>query len=361
MAQSQTASERAVEDVLAQLPEVLENVLPNIDPPLRLVERQQQLPSGRADLVFLAGEEVLLIELKVVEATEDHVSQLKGYKEDYDAVADNTEFAEGRTLYPVLLAPSIPSSVRTACRQSDLEAVTYEIGDVLDAFHDTIFSDLRQFQVKGDVTAVARFGLFNEYLRFLEDRDDPVSITDAASEYDRLGKGNSSSPRSRIRKFVQQADALGLTTEDSDGIYLTPRGEAYVAGGDEVESRWELTTEQAQVITDLLYDNVFFSDLTYSMAALLQSVFELSKNSHPVARDDIDDWYAKKVGKGSAWGERTRADAVRWVGNYLQELGLVTVVDGAFYITPEGYDVLAHVAIDEGKSLIRSTTTRNSV
>lgn len=53
--------------------------------------------------------------------------------------------------------------------------------------------------------------------------------------------------------------------------------------------------EQADILVELLYEEPFASDLIYSLVALLQSVFELSKNSYPVPRDRIKDWYANKV------------------------------------------------------------------
>lgn len=47
------------------------------------VARQQSLPSGCTDLIYLANNDVILIKLKVVKATEDHVDQLSAYVEDY--------------------------------------------------------------------------------------------------------------------------------------------------------------------------------------------------------------------------------------------------------------------------------------
>jgi hypothetical protein len=38
----------------------------------------------------------------------------------------------------------------------------------------------------------------------------------------------------------------------------------------------------------------------------------------------------------------------------IEELGLISVVDKQFYLTPEGFSLLSHVAIDEEKAMIRS-------
>lgn len=57
MTDRETASERAIEDILAQSPQLIADTLDFLDGSPRLVDRQQTLPSGRADLVYLAGDE----------------------------------------------------------------------------------------------------------------------------------------------------------------------------------------------------------------------------------------------------------------------------------------------------------------
>ncbi|SFT08884.1 hypothetical protein SAMN04488556_0061 [Halostagnicola kamekurae] len=84
-------------------------------------------------------------------------------------------------------------------------------------------------------------------------------------------------------------------------MILTDRGEEYVAGGDYEMQPWNVTASQADTLIDLLYEKPFYFDLTYNLVALLDSVFELSKNSHPVPRDQIEDWYTSKVGKRDNW------------------------------------------------------------
>lgn len=354
MPEQTTASERAVEDILAQSPATLRNILEFLSDQPRLVERQQSLPTGRADLVFLAGGDVLLIELKVVPAVEDHVDQLEGYVHSYQNGIDGTEFAENRNLVPILLAPDVPRSVHSECKSRGMRATEYDIGEVFNQFQESLFSGLAQFQVQGLVTSVAGLRLLNGYLKYLNDNQGAISVSEAANNYDTIGKGESSNPESRIKKFRKTAQNLDLVVSNEDGMSLTDRGIEYVESGNYEDALWQVTSSQSDVIVDLLYEEPFNSDLTYSLVALLESVFELSKNSHPVPRNRIEDWYANKVGKRDSWGERTRSDVVRWLGTYLEELGLTSIVDGDFYLTPRGFDLLSYFAIDEGKAMLRS-------
>lgn len=354
MPKSATASEQAIEDILAQSPEILAPLLNADQEALVQVARQQSIPAGRTDLVYLAGDEVVLIELKAVKATSDHVEQLASYVPFYRDKSTQPAFAKDRPLRAILLAPSITPRIRDQCQANELEAIEYELDTVLDQYQETLFGTLTQFQVSGMVTSVASLSLLNGYLRFLGASDDPVAVEEAAAEYDQIGKGNSTSPASRVQKFRRAARGLGLIQVSEQGAQLTELGESYVSAGDYEDRPWKMTVEQAEPLIENLYEKPFYSDLTYSLVALLETVFELAKNSHPVHRTQIEDWYASKVGKEVDWGERTRADVVRWLGAYLDELGLISQVEQRYYMTPEGFTLLSYVQIEEGTEMIRS-------
>ena len=301
MPSDSTASEQAIEDILAQSPQILAPLLGVDSVALVPVARQQFLPAGRTDLVYLAGDEVILIELKVVEATSEHIDQLAGYVEDYTDEESRPAFAADRELRPVLLAPDIPSDIQDACVDQGFDPIEYKLEAVLDEYQETLFADLAQFQVTGIVTSMARLGLMNRYLQYLDEAAKAVTLEEAAQQYDRIGKGESTARKNRIRNFRKAATELALVHTSKDGTVLTERGERYVEAGDYEQRPWQVTAEQADIVVDLLYEDPFYSDLTYSLVALVDSVFELSKNVHPVPRDRLKDWYTERVIERFTW------------------------------------------------------------
>lgn len=353
MSQSDTANEHAIEDVLAQFPDIAAEVLDIEETNLRLVERQQSLSTGRTDLVYLTGEGLVLVELKAVTAAEAHVEQLSGYIEAYEA--GEVDIASGRDLIPVLLAPEIPDSVKQRCEDEGIQPQEFDPAYVFKQSQSKLLSQLPQFQVTGLVTSVARVGLINGYLRYLAASSNPVTDSVAGDAYDEIGKGTSTDPAGRVPNFRKVAKTLGLVTVTQGGAVLTDRGEAYVEAGDGKTRPFQVTNNQAQIIVDVLYDEPLQSDLTYSLIALLESVFELSRNQHPVPEIELTGWFAKKVGKQQNWGDRTRKDVVRWLGSYLDELGLLARIDNEYHLTPKGFDLLSYYAIEEGKALLRGT------
>jgi len=74
----EAANEYAIEEVLSRFPHITERVLDLEEGSLTLANRQQSLPSGRSDLVFLSGSDVYLLELKAVPAKITHLDKLSG-------------------------------------------------------------------------------------------------------------------------------------------------------------------------------------------------------------------------------------------------------------------------------------------
>lgn len=132
------------------------------------------------------------------------MTQIEGYKDDYEGGVPGTEFATNRPVIPVLLAPEIPSQIQTECQSSGIVAQEYDIGSVLDSFQQSLFSDLAQFQVTGAVTSVAGLGLLHGYLDYLYEARTPVSLSEAAAAYDQVGKGTSSSKNPELATSDRQ-------------------------------------------------------------------------------------------------------------------------------------------------------------
>src|SRR5687768_16831921 len=71
--------ESQIEDILATFPSIAKKVLGTADD-VRLMVRQMPLGACRLDLLFTCGPSILLVELKVETAIDDHVWQIKRYE-----------------------------------------------------------------------------------------------------------------------------------------------------------------------------------------------------------------------------------------------------------------------------------------
>lgn len=354
----QEADERAIADILAQYTHIAESIL-DVDGRLVLARQEHVLPNGRrSDLVYLAGDSLVVVELKVNEATIENAVQIADYADIYERDIIPKEFP-GSSLKPVLLAPSIPQKVADKCRGSSIEPVEFDIERVLDQFSNTAYADFDRFMLEGAVTGVSSLHLINGIIQYIGNQKQDVSVSELSENYDSIGHGeipDEDNRRVRVNRFLRIGRQLDLLTESEHT--LTDRGEQYYEAITS-ENLWSVTNQQADAVTDLLYNQPFYSDLTFSIVALLETLFELSKNSRPVVRRDILDWYTGIVGKRGVWeADRTITPVVRWTGNYAEELGLIRRVGRGdtqtHYITPEGFKLLASVQIQKGHEMVRS-------
>lgn len=371
------ASEKAIEDVLAKYPGITESVLDYRPTSLTFLARQQSVEVGRTDLLFLSGDELLLIELKAEAATEAHVSQLEEYRDHYKQVVIGEKYPSASELVPILLAPEISDRIRSECIKRGLIAVEFNIGDVLQQFENQLFAGHAMFENKPVSTGVASLHLISGLIQFLGESNEPKTKNDCVDNLEQIAKRPGwTHPADRMGQFIRLGVRLNLIQQvgkpplshvrqlrvsQDDKLLLTERGQTYYeempAGPERVPP---LNVSQADIITELLYERPFYSDVTTGMVVFLDTVYDLSRSSNRVNSTALEEWYPKKSGR--SWGGKSPSSLVEWYGNYLDEIGLISKVkltegerNGYYHhLTPEGAKMLSYLQVDIGKEMIRA-------
>ena len=374
---NRNASEKAIEDVLAKYPKITESVLDYQQDSLTFLARQQSVKVGRTDLLFLSGDELLLIELKAEPATQAHVEQLEEYRDHYEQVVIGKKYPSASNLVPILLSPEISNRIRSACSKRGLKAVEFNVGDVLQQFENQLFTGHAMFENKPVSTGVASLHLISGLIGYLGESDVPKTKNDCVDNLKRIAKRPGwNHPDDRMGQFIRLGIRLNLIQQvgkpplpqvsrlrvsQDDKLLLTERGQTYYEElPDGPERVPTLSVSQADVITDLLYERPFYSDVTSGMVVFLDTVYDLSRSSDRVSSDALEEWYPKKSGR--SWSGKSPSSLVEWYGNYLDEIGLIGKVnltgegnDGYYHhLTPEGAKMLSYLQVDIGKEMIRA-------
>jgi len=359
------ADERTIEDILAQYPAIAESILQVSPGSLVLVDRQRILPTGRTDLLFLHGTTLIIAELKIEPAREEHLNQVSRYEDELL----ETSFATDYTLQPILVAPTVPEPLADTATERGIETYEYDPEEVLSEYNRQLQDVTSAFDKPPVLTGVGQLNYIHGLLEELT--AGPQVIEDLAHNSDVFKDTGHRQPKDRLRKFARFGIRLQLLSipdrtfrdgvqslriSNTDTLELTERGSQYAQTLDRESMFWQVTGKRASMIIKLLYEQPFFSRVTHGMLLLLDSVFELSKNTTPVKRADLLDWFPKKAGKGFDWSEgaRSRKNAIDWFGSYLSEIGLISRVNQGYYLTPSGFQLLAYHYIDVGKEMIRS-------
>jgi hypothetical protein len=233
------------------------------------------------------------------------------------------------------------------------------------------------FENKPVATSVASLHLISGLIGFLGESTEPKTKDDCVDNLERIAKRpNWNHPNDRMGQFIRLGIRLNLIQQvgkpplpqmsqlrvtHDDKLLLTERGQTYYqempSGPEQVAS---LSVSQADVITDLLYERPFYSDVTTGMVVFLDTVYDLSRSSDRVRSDALREWYPRK--SGQSWNKKSSKSLVEWYGNYLDEIGLISKVkmtDGdesgyQHHLTPEGANMLSYLQVDIGKEMIRA-------
>ncbi len=112
--------ESQIEDILVMYPEIAARILGENSDIIPIV-RQKPLPSGgRLDVVYLAGNRFLLVELKVEAFAPAFLLQILNYQQDLISLQKLNQFPAG-TIEAFLLVPAIQEAQRKICRRCGRE------------------------------------------------------------------------------------------------------------------------------------------------------------------------------------------------------------------------------------------------
>lgn len=372
-----SASEKAIEDVLAKFPSIAESTLGYEQGSLTYLARQQEVDVGRTDLLYLTGDELVLVELKAVPAISEHIEQLEKYAEHYRESVIGKRYPAVTNLTPVLLAPRISQSISDTCEEKGIIPVEFDVGDVFQKFRNQLFTDNPMFDKQPISTGVASLHFINGLIEYLGKEEKPRTKIDCVSNLDKIAKRpNWNHPEDRMAQFIRLGIRLNLIQRvgkppisqidhlrlyKSDKLILTERGQRFFnALPESPENVPPLSVEQADILVELLYERPFYSDVTAGIVVFLDTIYDLSRATNRVPSEALEKWYPRKAGKN--WTGRSPRSMVNWYGNYTEELGLISKVnvdDGRgngdyHYLTPEGAKMLSYLQVEIGKEMIRS-------
>ena len=138
--------EAQIEDALAVHPEIFANII-GVSGPVSLLFRQYSLPSGRLDLLYTAGNGLLLVELKVESCQTTFIEQVLGYADDIYALQGQDSLVQA-TIKPYLLCPSFSEGHRLQCERKGVVPIRYSPEEVLQAFLSRLNSIARFVSIK---------------------------------------------------------------------------------------------------------------------------------------------------------------------------------------------------------------------
>lgn len=317
--------EAQIEDVLATYPDLLKEIL-SIREDLTLIARQRILPSGdRLDLLFVSGKRILLIELKIEAFRREFLKQTVDYVSELKQLQVSDELIEG-DIVPYLLCTNFKNADNVLCNEKNVCLIKYSPESVLESFFARLKSLAGFISLKPTNHGLWNLHLLNRILYILEEPESK----------DRLAKTSSLS-KSTIGSYLSLAQELLLVNENEGQWYLTDIGKEFVCNKDPEAPVELISEEQSKVLQNVIIQNPFGSGAIIGIYAIVEALFNLSKNTYPVPRDLLTDHFRKSSGRYFEWSStKTADDSMRMYSNYAIDIGLMGRMGDKYYLTPDG-------------------------
>jgi len=320
-------SERVIEDIFAIDKSIIAAILKINPADISLLARQKEVASGKIDMLFLCRDELVLVELKAVSFYEKAITQINNYYSDLLNLQNENKLIKS-PIRKVILATGCSSKDKIICEAEQIHLIIYSPQAILTAYYED-FKELSLFlKLQASDFGVTRLGLITSTLRKIGEGSELIDI--AKSENRSI---------KTIRNRISVATRLNLTAKVKEKFYLTDMGETFISCANELEDR--LSNEQIDLLQAFVRDNPFYSPITYTILGLVESVFVLAKNYHPVPESLVKEHFVKSVGKMSTWSkEKSKNTATYIFSNYAIELNFLTKINNNLFLSPRGINAV---------------------
>jgi hypothetical protein len=334
-------SERVIEDIFAIDKSILSEVILLNYSDLSLLARQKIVKSGIIDLLYLCKDELILIELKAVPFYKDIISQINGYYDDLVQLQNENKLIKA-PIRKIILVTSAKEANQLLCSENKINLISFNPKTVLSRYYDN-FRELSQFlNIQSGDFGMVRLGLLNSTLKYL---GEGCEIVEIAKKEEKSIK--------TIRNRISVATQINLVGKFKKGYYLTELGEKFNIANNSIDDR--LNEYQKDLIQSFVKENPFYSSITYTIFSIIESVFVLSKNSYPVPKNSVKDYFVKSVGKTTTWkADKSKETATYIFSNYAIELDFLAKVDNEFFITPLGIQAILLLQLNRSIKLIEN-------
>ena len=336
-----SVSEKVIEDIFTVDKSILSEVTGFNYSDLSLLARQKVVKSGILDLLYLWKDELVLIELKAVPFYPDIIEQINGYYGDLLQLQSENKLIKTK-IQKYVIVTRVSENHRKLCVENNIHLIVFNPKTVLSRYYEN-FRELSQFlNIQSGDFGMVRLGFLNATLKHLGKGNEIKEISKIENKSEKT-----------IRNRLSVAMQLGLVGKFKSGFYLTELGEKFNKSNDNFDNRF--SENQKEIIQSFTKENPFYSSITYSIFSMIESVFVLSKNSYPVPKHLVKDYFVKSVGKTNTWSaEKSKETATYIFSNYAIELDFLAKVGNEFFITPNGIQAILLLQLNRSIKLIEN-------
>lgn len=293
-------------------------------------------------MLYLYQNELLLIELKAVPFYYDIISQINDYCKELVLLQSQSKLIKTK-INKIVLVTDAKKEHFADCGKEQIKLIKFDVEEILFKYYQN-FKELSAFlKIQPGNWGVTRLYLLKNTLTLFNKGT-------SLEEICRIEKRSIKTIRNRLAV----ANLIGLLEKNKDEYSLTKLGKEVIAF-DNFTSSERFSVEQFNLISDFVKDNPFFSQITFSIMSVVDTVFILSKAEYPIKYDNFQDFFVRSLGKDKTWTKpQAQLTGAYHFANYAEELGFIQKVNNQLFLTPKGIQAILIFQLNRSIKLINS-------
>ena len=338
-------TEKVIEDIFTTDKSLLANVLLVNQSDLSQIARQKKFDNRRImDMLYLYQNELLLIELKAVPFYQDIISQINDYYDELLNLQTQSKLIKTK-INKIVLVTDARKEHYTLCEKENIKLIEFDLEDILNQYYQK-FKELSAFlKIEPSARGVTRLYLLKSTLNLL----------DKGYSFDEICKMENNASNT-IHNRLAVANLLNLVDKPNKNkrIYsLSHLGKKLVKAENNLSSE-RFNEVQFELISEFVKENPFYSQITFSIMSVVDTIFILSKAEYPVKYNIFQDFFVRSLGKDKTWRQRSQLTGTYHFVNYAEELGFIQRVENYLFLTPKGIQAILIFQLNRAIKLINA-------
>lgn len=336
-------TEKVIEDIFTTDKSLLASVLSVNQSDLSQIARQKKFDNRRIlDMLYLFQNELLLIELKAVPFYQDIISQINDYYTELIKLQSQSKLIKTK-INKIILVTGASKDNYALCEKENIKLIKIDLEDILTKYYQN-FRELSAFlNIQPSNRGVTRLYLIKTTLKLLS----------RGKSFNEICKIENKSTNTIHNRFAV-AGLIGLVKKDKRDYALTSLGKSIIKAEDKISDE-RFNVKQFELISDFIKENPFFSQITFSIMSVVDTVFILSKAEYPVKYDTFQDFFVRSLGKDKTWTQpQAQLTGTYHFANYAEELGFIQRVENYVFLTPKGIQAILIFQLNRSIKLINA-------
>jgi len=336
-------TEKVIEDIFSSDKSILAKTLSVNNSDISFIARQMRFKNEKKmDLLYLHRNELLLIELKAVPFYKGIISQINEYYNELIELQLQSKLIKAN-INRIILVTSASKDNYLLCQNENIKLIEFKIEDILTQYYNN-FKELSAFlKIQPSNRGVTRLYLIKSTLDLLSKKN---SFNDICKLQNLT--------RNTIHNRLAVASLMGLIIKNNKEYEFTDLGKKIIkAEGKIINDRFN--ADQFELISNFVTENPFFSQITFSILSVVDTVFILSKADYPVKYEYFQDFFVRSLGKDKTWKtSKAKLTGTYHFVNYAEELSFIQRFENFIFLTPKGIKALLIFQMNRAIKLINA-------